>query len=285
MHGGRVLVGTRTITGQGIARPTSRPQSRRTTEAPVDQTLSIVLPVFNSQPELAERVGKLLEFLPDLTPRFELVIVDDGSSDQTDDVAAELAREYPQIRTVRHSRRRGIEAAIQTGLARSQGEVVFVQDPAAPVSPGDLRRLWAQRNAKRPAPAMTPASPLGIVPEQLMRRLFSWGKAVVQAETPVAENASDSATSLAASGAASGGVRMIDRERVAELRRSQTRPAEGVKGRSERVVPISAPRGAGFIAGANILPHVEVLAEMLPTEMETLAAAYLPPKTTQTAAE
>jgi WS/DGAT/MGAT family acyltransferase len=41
----------------------------------------------------------------------------------------------------------------------------------------------------------------------------------------------------------------------------------------------------GFIAGANILPHVEELADMLPSEMDTLAAAYLPPKTTQTAAE
>ncbi len=41
----------------------------------------------------------------------------------------------------------------------------------------------------------------------------------------------------------------------------------------------------GFIAGANIIPHVEVLAEMLPAEMETLVAAYLPPKATQTAAE
>lgn len=41
----------------------------------------------------------------------------------------------------------------------------------------------------------------------------------------------------------------------------------------------------GFIAGANIIPHVEVLAEMLPSEMDTLVAAYLPPKAAQTAAE
>lgn len=42
----------------------------------------------------------------------------------------------------------------------------------------------------------------------------------------------------------------------------------------------------GFIAGANILPHVEELADMLPAEMETLAAAFLPPPAaTQSAAE
>ena len=69
------------------------------------QTLSVVLTVHNAEKTLADQVSKTLDILTDLSARFELLIVDDGSTDQTEEVAHELARHFPQLRVARHARR------------------------------------------------------------------------------------------------------------------------------------------------------------------------------------
>ncbi|QDU95447.1 glycosyltransferase family 2 protein [Lignipirellula cremea] len=114
----------------------------------MDRSLSIVLPVCNAQKQLVEQAPRLLEALSDLATRFELVIVDDGSTDQTEDVAVELARQYPQIRCVRHRLPKGQKAAIETGLEEASGEIVLVHDIATPLSEEELLRLWSLRNEK-----------------------------------------------------------------------------------------------------------------------------------------
>ena len=73
----------------------------------MDLSLSIVLPVHNAQNTLACDVHLLLELLPDITPRFEILIVDDASSDHTEEIAHELSLQYPQVRVKRHLRRQG----------------------------------------------------------------------------------------------------------------------------------------------------------------------------------
>jgi cellulose synthase/poly-beta-1,6-N-acetylglucosamine synthase-like glycosyltransferase len=93
----------------------------------LERSLTILLPVHDAQSTLAETVGEVLEVASDLSDRFELLIIDDGSTDATGEVAAELTRHYPQIRILRHHRRLGNEAAVRTGLAESSGELVFVR--------------------------------------------------------------------------------------------------------------------------------------------------------------
>ncbi len=94
----------------------------------VNRFLTVLLPVQDAQATLAETVEEVLDAAAALTDRFELLIIDDGSADATGEVAHELTRHYPQVRTIRHSRPLGHEAALQTGLAQSQGEIVLVRD-------------------------------------------------------------------------------------------------------------------------------------------------------------
>jgi glycosyltransferase involved in cell wall biosynthesis len=86
--------------------------------------LSVVVPVYNEQTTLGEVVSKLLS-VPCL---LEIIIVDDGSTDETVEVARQLAVVHSQIRLVQHERNVGKTAALKTGFALTTGQVVIVQD-------------------------------------------------------------------------------------------------------------------------------------------------------------
>jgi glycosyltransferase involved in cell wall biosynthesis len=118
----------------------------------LERSLTVLLPVQDAQATLTETVEEVLDVAAELTDRFELLIIDDGSADATAEIAHELTRHYPQIRALRHSKPMGRDAAVRTGLAQSQGEVVFVRDKgrrtmekihqgSRPVRPNYLGRL------------------------------------------------------------------------------------------------------------------------------------------------
>lgn len=128
----------------------------------MNDSLSVVVPVRNAERSLVAQVGALLDVLPDLTSRFELILVDDGSTDQTIDLACTLVRQYPQLRLVRRRE-----------LAPAPGRAVFVHEAHGWPSPADIRKFWAQRNlppmtdevasttTRIDAPQAQPASPCG----------------------------------------------------------------------------------------------------------------------------
>ncbi len=93
----------------------------------MQRSLSVLLPVKDAQATLTASVHEILDVVADSGDRFELLIIDDGSTDATSEVAHELTRHYPQVRVVRHGTSLGREAAIRTGLERSQGEVVVLR--------------------------------------------------------------------------------------------------------------------------------------------------------------
>lgn len=137
--------------------------------------MSVVMPVRNGEREIMDRVERLLDALTDLTrDATEVVVVDDGSQDATAEVLDELSTRYPQIRVVRHSRPRGMEAAGQTGLERATGELVFVQESDTYVRVEDLRRLYQMSEDKSVVAARAESTPRPIA-GALMRRLRAWG--------------------------------------------------------------------------------------------------------------
>lgn len=95
--------------------------------SPTSIDLSVLIPARNEAgniPALLEKVGRAFDG-PMLHERAcELVLVDDGSSDGTGDLAASLAGQYPFLRLVRHRRNRGLTAALRTGFRAVRGEVI-----------------------------------------------------------------------------------------------------------------------------------------------------------------
>jgi glycosyltransferase involved in cell wall biosynthesis len=115
----------------------------------VKHSLSVLFPVKDVQATLIESVHEILDVVADTGSPFEIVIVDDGSTDATSEVAHELAKNYPQIRLVRHAKSQGREAAIHTGLRRSHGDMVVVHEGQHGYRVID-RRHEAPRIASRP---------------------------------------------------------------------------------------------------------------------------------------
>lgn len=141
------------------------------------------MPVHNAQQWLARDVERLLDVLPELTDQFELVIIDDGSTDHTEEAARELCDRYPQVKLHRHARCRGIASAVDTGSQHAEGDVVLIHDARRPVNEADLVGMWQmhQENAARPAVAQAPSVPnnpgLGL-DQSLLERLMQWGSDV-----------------------------------------------------------------------------------------------------------
>jgi len=168
----------------------------------LDRSLSIILVVHNAQDCLARRVGEILDVLPELTPQFELLIVDDGSTDATEEVAQDLACRYPQVGVQRHANKKGTAAAAGTGMERTTGEIVFVLDDQSTINADDVRRLWALRDDEdlvlaEPEPRMQPVS------AGLVQRLAAWGRSLRKHRMH---------------GDSKDGIRMIRRSTVDELR-------------------------------------------------------------------
>lgn len=93
--------------------------------------LSIIVPIFNEQevlPELHRRLGGLLAELVEVAGRWEVILVDDGSSDQSPAMLDQLARAEPRYRVVRFARNFGHQAAITAGLDCAEGDAVVVMD-------------------------------------------------------------------------------------------------------------------------------------------------------------
>ena len=101
--------------------------------------LSVVMPAFDEEATLALIVKKVLA-IPHL---LELIIVDDCSSDQTTNIARELAAQYPTNRYVRHTKNSGKTEALKTGFALTKGEIVMVQDADLEYDPTEIADVIA----------------------------------------------------------------------------------------------------------------------------------------------
>lgn len=90
--------------------------------------LTVIIPAYNEQKRLPQHLGPALDYLRAHFPSFELLVVDDGSTDRTAElVSAALAAE-PRARLISYQPNRGKGHAIRTGVLASRGEVVVFLD-------------------------------------------------------------------------------------------------------------------------------------------------------------
>jgi glycosyltransferase involved in cell wall biosynthesis len=114
--------------------------------SPTRTLVSIVAPLYNEAATLRDFVGRARQAMRAVEERydFELVLVDDGSTDESLGVARELTANEPRLRVIELRRNFGQTAALQAGLASARGEIVVSMDSDLQHFPEDIPALLAK---------------------------------------------------------------------------------------------------------------------------------------------
>jgi glycosyltransferase involved in cell wall biosynthesis len=108
---------------------------------PDDLDLSLVIPVYNERDNLEPLMREVAASLAGAGWRYEVLMVDDGSTDGTGDVLRSLAARYPPLKVVSFVRNAGQTAAMDAGFRRARGRVVVTLDADLQNDPADIPGL------------------------------------------------------------------------------------------------------------------------------------------------
>lgn len=132
--------------------PATRPAGPSTTSPQPFAFLSVIVPAKNEAAGLPQLVAEITAALRPLVSRgdngphrldaFEIILVDDGSTDDSAQVLERLTAEYPELRAVRLAANRGQSTATATGFHHARGDWVANLDADLQNDPADLARLW-----------------------------------------------------------------------------------------------------------------------------------------------
>jgi glycosyltransferase involved in cell wall biosynthesis len=111
--------------------------------------ISVIVPCLDESESLPELTDWIRRVCREHNLSYEIIIVDDGSADQSWQVVQELRREDPHIRGIKFQRNYGKSAALNEGFRAAQGEIVITMDADLQDSPGEipgLRRMVLEQN-------------------------------------------------------------------------------------------------------------------------------------------
>jgi dolichol-phosphate mannosyltransferase len=135
-------------------------------------TLSVLIPCYNEQ----DTILTLLERVHRVDIAKEVIVIDDGSSDNTREILANLGGRFPGITVVFHDRNRGKGAAVRSGLERAVGDVVIIQDADLEYDPEDYRAVIAPIVEGR---AQVVYGSRNLRPNHYSYRAYYWGGRLV----------------------------------------------------------------------------------------------------------
>jgi glycosyltransferase involved in cell wall biosynthesis len=110
--------------------------------APAQPSISVFFPAYNDGGTIPSMVLTALMTLRKLTGDYEVLVVNDGSSDYTAEVLEELAARYPELRVIHHRQNQGYGGALRTGFSSASKDLVFYTDGDAQYDPQELARLY-----------------------------------------------------------------------------------------------------------------------------------------------
>jgi len=103
--------------------------------------ISVVVPVYNEEGNLPVLIPALLEVLKNLGRSYEIIFVDDGSSDESRRILKEMASEHASLRILRFKENRGLSTALMAGMREARGEIIVTLDSDLQNDPADIPRL------------------------------------------------------------------------------------------------------------------------------------------------
>jgi glycosyltransferase involved in cell wall biosynthesis len=92
------------------------------------KSLSVFFPAYNEAANLPTLLAEAEKIFPQYAKKYELLVIDDGSSDTTAKVLATLQKKYPHLRVLHHQSNRGYGECLKTGIKAAQYEWIFWTD-------------------------------------------------------------------------------------------------------------------------------------------------------------
>lgn len=125
-------------------RTSTRMEDLHVPTAPLVGSLSIVVPVYNAEQSLAPLLARLDALLPDLAHHYEVILVNDGSRDQSAKVLTEAVETYGWMRVVHLMRNFGQHNALLCGIRHATGGIIVTMDDDLQNPPEEIPKLTAK---------------------------------------------------------------------------------------------------------------------------------------------
>jgi glycosyltransferase involved in cell wall biosynthesis len=108
--------------------------------------LSVIFPAFNEEANIGRTVEAIRRVLPKVATRWQIIVVDDGSSDATALICDDLKARYPEVEVIRHGQNRGYGAALKSGIMAARYDLIFFSDSDGQFDFRDLQQLirWSK---------------------------------------------------------------------------------------------------------------------------------------------
>jgi glycosyltransferase involved in cell wall biosynthesis len=109
-------------------------------------TLSIIIPAYNSSGSLSILIDELTQTLPTLTENYEVIVVNDGSKDNTWQVLTQIVQSYPHVQAINLLRNFGQHNALLCGIQKAQYEIIVTMDDDLQHPPQEIYKLLDKIN-------------------------------------------------------------------------------------------------------------------------------------------
>ena len=103
-------------------------------------SVSLVIPMYNEEENIAHAIACAVDALVGAVADYEVVVVDDASTDRSAEVVRALARENPRIRLLSHAVNRKLGGTLKTGFAAAGKDLVLYMDADVPFDPAEIPR-------------------------------------------------------------------------------------------------------------------------------------------------
>jgi len=106
-----------------------------------EYSISVFFPVYNDEKTIPKLVAEIIPILNSISKDYEVILVEDGSPDNSAEVVDQLTKKYENVRVIHHEKNKGYGGALRSGICNSTKELIFYTDGDGQYDVKEIQRL------------------------------------------------------------------------------------------------------------------------------------------------